>query len=218
MIFPASFSFVFLSSSSLSSSAFSWGLLRHAAAHFSRKSSKMNKAQGQMKMEKRRKKTLLPCQRFSNCHRALKRHISEGKKGSRDSSVNVERGKRVYRERGRAVAFPHGCISLQALLGTCHYLLYSSSPFITKYFSSFICCCLHVVAGRKKKETLSHIPRQPAYLQLFDCLTQRQKMAAATAAKEVAIWITLHAHHYLPENNNNAAIAASTVFQPHLSG
>lgn len=83
---------------------------------------------------------------------------------------------------------------------------------------SFVAAFIHVVAGRKKKETLSHIPRQPAYLQLFDCLTQRQKMAAAAAAKEVAIWKTLHAHHYLPENNNNAAIAASTVFQPHLSG
>lgn len=71
------------------------------------------------------------------------------------------------------------------LSGTCHYLLYSSSPFITKYFSSFICCfsccccccllCWHPTEFASERGTSRRTfqRRQPAYLQLFDCLTQR---------------------------------------------
>lgn len=57
----------------------------------------------------------------------------------RDSRVSGEQsmgGRETGERAGRHPSWLH----FTQLSGTCHYLLYSSSPFITKYFSSFICC------------------------------------------------------------------------------
>lgn len=99
-------------------------------------------------------------------------------------------------------------------------------PFVLA--SNRICLRTWHVATRwgRKGSCRTFLRRQPAYLQLFDCLTQRlEAQKNEDKSAEVAIWKTLHAHHYLPENNNNKknnkhndAGSASTVFQPHLSG
>lgn len=131
------------------------------------------------------KKTLLPCQRFSNCHRALKRHIREKEKDSKKKLTREWRAVEEEKGNGAAGGRRPSWLHFTQLSGNCHYLLYSSSPFITKYFSSFICCfsrcccccllCWHPTEFASERGTSRRTfqRRQPAYLQLFDCLTQR---------------------------------------------
>lgn len=74
---------------------------------------------------------LYGAKRFSNCHRAL--NIEE-----------IVRGGVV----GRGNALLMVAFHLAVAWGTCHYLLYFSSPFITKYFClSFVAFCVCECVG-----------------------------------------------------------------------